>query len=130
MVHHNLGLVELVEGNPTAARQNFTTGYAMARRLGLHDHHPLAILGVALASVEQPTQAAVLHGACDAVGGATRDWALAPTEAWLRDADRTRLRAALGDDAFDAAYERGRAMGRADAIALAFHTSQHADEHV
>jgi hypothetical protein len=130
MVHHNLGLVELVEGNPTAARQNFTTGYAMARRLGLHDHLPFAILGVALASVEQPTQAAVLHGACDAVGGATRDWALAPTEAWLRDADRTRLRAALGDDAFDAAYERGRAMGRADAIALAFHTSQHADEHV
>jgi predicted ATPase/class 3 adenylate cyclase len=130
MVHHNLGLVDLVEGNPTAARQNFTTGYAMARRLGLHDHLPFAILGVALASVEQPTQAAVLHGACDAVGGATRDWALAPTEAWLRDADRTRLRAALGNDAFDAAYERGRAMGRADAIALAFHTSQHADEHV
>jgi predicted ATPase/class 3 adenylate cyclase/DNA-binding SARP family transcriptional activator len=130
MVHHNLGLVELVEGNPTAARQNFTTGYAMARRVGLHDHLAFAILGVALASVEQPTQGAVLHGACDAVGAATRDWALAPTEASLRDADRTRLRAALGDNAFDAAYERGRAMGLADAIALAFHTSHHADEHV
>ena len=41
------------------------------------------------------------------------------TEAGLRDRDHARLRATLGNAAFEAAYARGRVLSQADAIALA-----------
>ena len=42
----------------------------------------------------------------------------------MRTSDHARLRDALGEAAFDAAYTRGRTLSQADAIALAVGTAQ------
>ena len=42
----------------------------------------------------------------------------------MRSGDHARLRDALGEAGFDAAYRRGRALSQADAIALAVGTAQ------
>ncbi len=59
-------------------------------------------------------RAATLHGAFDA-----RQFPVEALEIGLRDADHVRLRAELGDGAFEIAYQAGRALPLDDAFALA-----------
>ena len=69
-----------------------------------------------------PAIAATLHGVADEhyeQAGRTFE----AIEAGLRDRDHARLRATLGDAAFEAAYARGRTLSQADAIALAVGTA-------
>jgi DNA-binding CsgD family transcriptional regulator len=84
-----------------------------------------ALLGLALAAGADgdPAVAATLHGAADhqyEEAGQAFD----AKESKMRASDHVRLRAALGDAAFEAACARGRALGQADAIALAMGTAQ------
>jgi predicted ATPase/class 3 adenylate cyclase/DNA-binding CsgD family transcriptional regulator len=121
----NLGLVELIDGNPRDARRLFLNSLDAARTTGVKSSYfHAALLGLALAvgADGAPAVAATLHGVADEhYEQAGRVFEAA--EAGLRDRDHTRLRATLGDAAFEAAYRYGRTLSQADAIALATGTA-------
>jgi predicted ATPase len=108
LVSCTLGFASYLDNADADARAMFEQSLATAQ----HNGDPLMIayadLGLALiASRTGDTQAAaVLHGAADAIHDklGTRFDTL---ESRLRDADIVRLRAALGDRAFHAAYTAG-----------------------
>ena len=77
-----------------------------------------ALIGLALASGggADPGWSARLHGAADQAF-ADLDHALEPLEGRLADLDRQRLRAALGDAAFEAEHAAGRTLGPAQVLA-------------
>ena len=123
-LRQNLGLVDLIDGNPRHARRHFLDSLETARVTGVTSYLPGAILGLALAAAADgdPAIAATLHGVADEhyeQAGRTFE----ALEAGLRDRDHARLRATLGDAAFEAACARGRTLSQADAIALAVGTA-------
>ena len=113
----NLGFVDLIDAHPRNARSHFLDSLDTARITGFKAFVHGALLGLALAAGADgdPTVAATLHGAADEHAGR----AFQAIEAGLRDRDHARLRATLGDAAFEVAYARGRTLSQADAIALA-----------
>jgi predicted ATPase/class 3 adenylate cyclase/DNA-binding CsgD family transcriptional regulator len=117
-LRENLGFVDLVDADPRNARRLFLDSLATARITGVKSSYSRgALLGLALAAGADgdPTVAATLHGVADEHAGR----AFAGIEVGLRDRDHARLRATLGDAAFEAAYARGRTLSQADAITLA-----------
>ncbi|MBV9094684.1 MAG: tetratricopeptide repeat protein, partial [Streptosporangiaceae bacterium] len=123
----HLGLAEYLGGSPDAAGALFAESLDLARRTGMRSMTAYALLGLALAGRGGggPGWPARLHGAADQAL-ADLGHVLQPLEARLAGLDRQRLRAAMGDGAFDAAYAAGRildlaqvlaALGRADAAA-------------
>jgi predicted ATPase/class 3 adenylate cyclase/DNA-binding CsgD family transcriptional regulator/tetratricopeptide (TPR) repeat protein len=116
----NLGFVELIESDPGHARRLFLDVLDTARITGLKPYVRCALLGLALAAGadEDPILAATLHGVADELyEQAGRSFEA--MEAGLRDRDHARLHATLGGAAFEAAYQHGRTLSQADAIALA-----------
>ena len=120
-LRENLGFVDLVDADPRSARRLFLASLDIARITGVTSYYVnAALLGLALAvgADGDPAIAATLHGVadehCEQAGRA-----FAAMEVGLRDDDRARLCAALGDAAFEAAYSRGRTLSQADAVALA-----------
>jgi predicted ATPase/DNA-binding CsgD family transcriptional regulator len=107
----NLGLAEYLGGSPDAAGSLFAESLDRARRMGLRGPIPYALLGLAMADQGQagPGWSARLHGAADQAL-ADLGQAVEPLEGRLADLDRQRLRAAMGDGAFDAEYAAGRAL--------------------
>jgi predicted ATPase/class 3 adenylate cyclase len=119
-LRQNLGLVDLRDANPGGARRHFLDSLDTARTTGVTAYVHGALLGLALAAGADgdPTIAATLHGVADEhYEQAGRGFEA--IEAELRDRDHAQLRARLGDAAFGAAYDRGRTLSQADAIALA-----------
>jgi DNA-binding CsgD family transcriptional regulator len=119
-VLQNLGFVDLIDANARLARRHFLHSLDTARITGIRSYVHNALLGLALAAGADgdPAIAATLHGVADEqYEQAGR--VFQAIEAGLRDCDHARLRAALGDAAFEAAYIRGRTLSQADAIALA-----------
>jgi predicted ATPase/class 3 adenylate cyclase/DNA-binding CsgD family transcriptional regulator/tetratricopeptide (TPR) repeat protein len=116
-LHQNLGFVDLIDADPRTARRHFLDSLDAARITGFKAYVHGALLGIALtASADgDATVAATLHGAADEQAGRIFE----ALEAGLRDRDHTQLRAALGDAAFEAAYQHGRTLSQADALALA-----------
>jgi predicted ATPase/DNA-binding SARP family transcriptional activator len=108
LVSCTLGFASYLDNADAAARAMFEQSLATAHRNGDPLMVAYAELGLALiASRTGDAQAAaLLHGAADAIHErlGTRFDSL---ESRLRDADLTRLRAALGDSAFQAAYTAG-----------------------
>ena len=106
---------------PRNARRLFLDSLDTARITGVKSSYVHgALLGLALAAGADgdPAVAATLHGVADEqYEQAGR--VFEATEAGLRDRDHARLRATLGDAAFEAAYRHGRTLSQADAIALA-----------
>ena len=121
----NLGLVDIIEANPGQARRHFVDSLDTARITGVRSYVHGALLGLALAAgaADDPTVAASLHGVADEQYEQAGRVCEA-LEAGLRDRDRVRLRAELGDDAFSQAYRHGRTLSRSDAIALATAASE------
>ena len=119
-LRQNLGLVDLIDGNPRSARCQFLGSLDTARITGVTSYLHGALLGLALTAGADgdPTIAATLHGVADEYYEQAGR-AFEALEAGLRDRDHARLRATLGDAAFEAAYARGRTLSQADAIALA-----------
>jgi predicted ATPase/DNA-binding CsgD family transcriptional regulator len=107
-----LGLAEYLGGSPDAAGALFAESLDLARRAGMKAHMAQALLGLALAGRggADPDWSARLHGTADQAL-ADLGHPLEPLEARLADADRQRLRAAMGEQAFDAEYAAGRALG-------------------
>jgi predicted ATPase/class 3 adenylate cyclase/DNA-binding CsgD family transcriptional regulator/Tfp pilus assembly protein PilF len=113
----NLGLVEYLDGDPQRARSRFTEALPVARRLGNPEELAYALFGLALTDLDNPARAALLHGAVDAAFEQL-GVPIERMEAELRDADHLRLRAAMGDQAFEQAYQEGRRMQLDEAVAL------------
>ncbi|HYX62081.1 MAG TPA: LuxR C-terminal-related transcriptional regulator, partial [Streptosporangiaceae bacterium] len=119
-LRQNLGVVDLMGADPGSARRHFLDSLDTARITGVTAYVHGALLGLALAAGadSDPAIAATLHGVADEhYEQAGR--AFEAIEAGLRDRDHARLRATLGDTAFEASYARGRTLSQADAIALA-----------
>jgi ATP/maltotriose-dependent transcriptional regulator MalT len=107
----NLGLAEYLRGELDAAGTLFTESLDLARRAGMRSNAAEALLGLALADRggADPAWPARLHAAADhtlAEVGHT----LAPLEVRLAARDRERLRAAMGDEEFEAEYAEGRVL--------------------
>jgi predicted ATPase/DNA-binding CsgD family transcriptional regulator len=116
----NLGFAELIDADPRNARRLFLSSLDTARVTGVTSHVHCALLGLALAAGADgdPAVAATLHGVADQQYDQA-GWAFEALEAGLRARDHARLRATLGDAAFEAAYRHGRTLSQAGAIALA-----------
>jgi non-specific serine/threonine protein kinase len=119
-LRENLGLAGIIAADPGNARRHFLDSLDTARITGVRPYVPGALLGLALAAGadDDPGVAATLHGAADAHYERSGR-ALEVLEAGLRGRDHGQLRARLGDAAFDTAYQHGRTLNAADAIALA-----------
>jgi non-specific serine/threonine protein kinase len=114
----NLGLAEYLAGSADAAVALFAESLDLARRIGFRRYVAHALLGLA-ATVRGGADlgwSARLHGAA---GQVMEDlgYALEPLEARLAGQDRVRLRAAMGDEAFEAEYAAGRALGAVQVLA-------------
>jgi predicted ATPase len=118
----NLGIAEYLSGSPAAAGILFAESLQLARRLFLSEGVGYALLGLAMIrdAPEAADWSARLHGAADRALD-TLGRTPQPLEAQLRDADRERLRAAMGAQAFEAGYAAGRALTLEEAIELALH---------
>jgi non-specific serine/threonine protein kinase len=119
-LRQNLGLAALIDADPGNARRHFLDSMDTARITGVRPYVPGALLGLALAAGADgdPGVAAILHGAADAHYERSGR-ALEVLEASLRGHDHGQLRDRLGDAAFDAAYQNGRALSAHDAVTLA-----------
>jgi DNA-binding CsgD family transcriptional regulator len=113
---YNLGLAEYLGGSPGAAGALFAESLDLARRMGMKRSIATRLFGLAMAGRggADPGWSARLHGAADQAL-ADLGQALYPREARLADQDRQRLRAAIGDAAFEAGYAAGRTLDPARA---------------
>jgi non-specific serine/threonine protein kinase len=121
----NLGFAYLMNGDAASARRLLVGVLDRARATSEMTWVHNALLGLALAAGVDgaPVVAATLHGAADhqyEEAGQAFD----AKESKMRAGDHARLRDALGKAAFDAAYQRGRTLSRADAVALAIAADQ------
>ena len=114
-----------MDGDAASARRLLISVLETARATGEKTFVHVAVLGLALAvgADGDPAVAATLHGAADHQYERAGQ-AFDSIESELRASDHARLRDALGEAAFDAAYARGRTLSQADAIALAVGTAQ------
>jgi DNA-binding CsgD family transcriptional regulator len=112
----NLGLAEYLGGLPGAAEALFAEALDVAQRMGMKAGMAYALIGLAMSGRGRagPCWSARLHGAADQAL-ADLGHALEPLEARLADADRQRLRAEMGEAAFEADYAAGRALDLARA---------------
>jgi predicted ATPase/class 3 adenylate cyclase/DNA-binding CsgD family transcriptional regulator len=114
----NLGFAYLVNGDAASARRLLIGVLDRARATGERTWVPGAFLGLALAAGADPALAAALHGAADSQYEQAGE-AFDAIKSELRASDHARLIDALGQAAFDAAHQQGRALSQADAVALA-----------
>jgi len=121
----NLGFAHLMNSDAASARRLLVGVLDRARATSEMTWVHNALLGLALAAGADaaPAVAATLHGAADHQFEQAGQ-AFEARESKMRASDHARLRDALGEAAFDAAYTRGRTLGQADAIALAVKTAQ------
>jgi DNA-binding CsgD family transcriptional regulator len=115
----NLGLAEYLGGSPDAAEALFAESLDLARRMGMKRHTAYALIGLALVGHGRadPGWSARLHGTADGTLAALGH-TLQPLEARLAGLDRERLRAAMGDGAFEAEYAAGRTLDLAQVLAV------------
>ena len=121
----NLGFAYLLNTDAVSARRLLVGVLDRALASGETTWVHNAILGLALAAsaAAEPAVAATLHGAADhqyEQAGQAFD----AKESKLRTGEIARLRDVLGEAGFDAAYQQGRALSQAEAIALALSTAQ------
>ena len=112
----NLGLAAYLGSSLDSAEALFAESLDLARRTGMRAMMAYALIGLAMAGHggADPAWSARLHGAADQAL-ADLGHALQPLEGRLADLDCRRLRAAMGDEAFDAEYAAGRTLDPARA---------------
>ncbi len=118
----NLGFAYVMNGDAASARRLLIGVLATARATGENTWVHGALLGLALGADADPAVAATLHGAADRQYEEAGQ-AFDKKESKLRTSGQARLRDALGDAAFDAAYQHGRTLSQVDATALALSTA-------
>jgi DNA-binding CsgD family transcriptional regulator len=114
----NLGLAEYMAGAPDTARNLFAESLDLAQRMGNRAYVAYGLLGLALTDRDGAdlSWSARLHGSA-AHTLADVGHTLEPLEAQLAEQDRERLRAAMGDEAFDADYAAGGGLDAAQVLA-------------
>jgi predicted ATPase/DNA-binding SARP family transcriptional activator len=117
---HNLAYVALCERDVIAATDGFTRSMRLftERQIERGVMEGLIGLGVVAVRLEQPLLAAQLWGAAEALG-AHEGWELWPPDQLAYAWAVAEARAHSDHAAFDEAWQRGRAMSRAEACALA-----------
>ena len=121
----NLGYAYLMNGDAASARRLLIGVLDRVQATSEMTWVSGALLGLALAAGADanPAVAATLHGAADRQYEQAGQ-AFDAKESKMRASDHARLRDALGEAAFDAAYQHGRTLSQADAITLAVGTAQ------
>jgi predicted ATPase/class 3 adenylate cyclase/DNA-binding CsgD family transcriptional regulator len=121
----NLGYAYLMNVDAASARRLLIGVLDRARATSEMTWVSGALLGLALAAGADadPAVAATLHGAADRQYEQAGQ-AFDAKESTMRATDHARLRDALGEAAFDAAYQHGRTLSQADALTLAAGTAQ------
>jgi predicted ATPase/class 3 adenylate cyclase/DNA-binding CsgD family transcriptional regulator len=121
----NLGYAHLMNGDVANARRLLIGVMDRAQATSEMTWVSGAFLGLALAAGADADSAvaATLHGAADRQYEQAGQ-AFDAKESKMRATDHARLRDALGEAAFDAAYQHGRTLSQADAITLAVGTAQ------
>ena len=124
-IHIGLGTVLALDLEPDEARVHLDAGLRGAQATG--EPHLVAnamlMKAVAASLSGDPIKSSTLHGAADAI---VEDCGVPfePLQCRLRDDDRPRLRASIGETAFDAEYRRGRLLTRTGAISQALGTER------
>jgi non-specific serine/threonine protein kinase len=120
-----LGLAEYLSGSPDAAEALFAESFELARRAQMGAATAYALTGLAMGGRggADPGRSARLHGAADQALADLGE-TIAPLEGRLADLDRQRLRAAMGDGAFEAEYAAGRTLDLAQVAHEARHGMQ------
>jgi len=116
----NLGLAEYLDGSLGAAEALFAESLDLGRRMGMKMNIAYALFGLAMVGRGGADHgwSARLHGAADQAL-AELGHPLQPLEARLADLNRQHLRAAMGTEAFEAAYAAGRTIDLARVLTLA-----------
>ena len=114
----NLGLAEYLDGSPKAAWALLVESFELTTRAGMRAQVAYTLIGLAMVGRggASPTWRARLHGAADQTLADLGE-TLEPLEARLAGQNRERLRAAMGDEAFEAEYAVGRALDAAQVAA-------------
>ena len=124
-IHIGLGTVLALDREPDEARVHLDAGLRGAQATGAPHLVANAMLmkAVAASLSGDPIKSSTLHGAADAI---VEDCGVPfePLQCRLRDDDRARLRASIGDTAFDTEYQRGRLLTRTGAISQALGTER------
>ena len=114
-----LAMVALIRGNPDRAYALFRESLALALQLGHPELIAEGLVGMAvIVAGQDAARAARYCGAADALFERA-GVAIWPTRRRHYDAALDTVRAALGTEAFDAAWAEGRAMTREQAVAYA-----------
>jgi len=116
----NLGWALREAGNPGEARSSFEASLRIGRRSGEQPVIACAVLGLGClaADLGDWDRSAVLHGVAQAfLDRAGEPWQ--GVEARYRERSLTRVRAHLGDELFDRAYAKGRALSVDEALPTA-----------
>lgn len=113
----NWGALSVERGELTAAQHQLAECLALCRELGTRHESTLALDGLARLALRraQASRAALLHGAADALRddiGAP----ITPDQQPEHERQLSRVRAALGEDAFEAAFAAGRALSWKEVI--------------
>jgi predicted ATPase len=111
-----VGLVALLDGDRPLARERLTECLAIQRRMGGDEGdlpRTLRGFGALAAAEDQPARAARLFGAADTLGAAS------PRVVHLWSPSISAVRAALGDEAYEAAWAAGNALTLEEATAEA-----------
>ncbi len=124
-IQGNLGSAYLMAGDVASGRRLLVGVLDTAQASGEKTHVYRAIFGLAVAVCADgdPAVAATLHGAADHQYEQAEK-VFEAIESRMRASDHDRLLAMLGQAAFDAAYQHGRTLSQADAIALALSAAQ------
>jgi len=122
--HYSLGLVALRQGDYERARALYKKSLLLSRELGNRMNVALCLGGLARVVVAQgqPERGARLLGAAEALLEAIGD-PLPPSERPDCDRGVAAVRAALGEEAFKAAWEEGRKMTMEEAVEYALSTN-------
>jgi hypothetical protein len=125
----NLGLVEYLTGSSATAATLFAESLELARRWFIKVNIGYGMLGLAMtrSGAAAADWSARLHGAADKTLEAVGETPYF-LERELRDADREKLRVAMGGDAFEAGYAAGRALTIEEAIQLALGVENRASD--
>jgi predicted ATPase/class 3 adenylate cyclase len=120
-----LGLVEILDGNPSAANRAFTNSLTTARRMGIQALVAYAYVGIGFCATvtEDHDRAARLQGAADLIFERMGTLVIDPALQGLRELNSSHLRQTMGTGGFEREYEAGRTLAPHAAFTLALEGS-------
>jgi predicted ATPase/class 3 adenylate cyclase len=113
----SLGLAAIMQGDVANALGHYDESFRLAQETGSPLFSNMLGLALCLSVIGELDQATRLHGAADGLLENGQSWAKLGDK--LRERDHARLRRAMGEKPFEAAYSAGRRLTSSEAVALA-----------